>query len=89
MRPGASPNSPFSFRMGQCDNAAPGANGNNVVINPPVYTAPDGTQFTEFSDPNKETFILRLARKLKVQHSLKGVFLELGKRAKGLTRRTI
>lgn len=66
MRPGASPNSPFSFRMGQCGTDAPGAggtDGNNVVINPPVYTAPDGTQFTEFSDPNKETFILRLTLK--------------------------
>ncbi|ENN75523.1 hypothetical protein D910_10302 [Dendroctonus ponderosae] len=65
MRPGASPNSPFSFKMGQCGDSPPvgGSNGNNIVVNPPVHTAPDGTQFTEFSDPNKETFILRIGKK--------------------------
>lgn len=61
MRPGTNPSSPFSFRMGQWGDTPGGAGpgGNNVVVNPPVSVAPDGTQFTEFSDPNKETFILR------------------------------
>ncbi|XP_050305122.1 uncharacterized protein LOC126742510 [Anthonomus grandis grandis] len=63
MRPGVAPNSPFSFRMGQGGDAPYGGAGNNVIVNPPVCTAADGTQFTEFSDPNKETFILRIGKK--------------------------
>ncbi|KAL1518273.1 hypothetical protein ABEB36_001918 [Hypothenemus hampei] len=75
MRPGASPNVPFSFKMGQCGDSAP--SGNNVVVNPPVYTAPDGTQFTEFSDPNKETFILRIGKKTEGVDKKNNLELEL------------
>ncbi|KAJ8919890.1 hypothetical protein NQ315_006419 [Exocentrus adspersus] len=61
MRPGMHNNNqdlPFSFKMGKSDNT-----GNNVTVNPPVATAPDGTKFTEFSDPNKEIFVLRVGKK--------------------------
>lgn len=50
---------PFSIRMGKSG----GCPDNNVTVNPPVATAPDGTKFTEFSDPNKELFILRVGKK--------------------------
>ncbi|XP_030752833.1 uncharacterized protein LOC115879917 [Sitophilus oryzae] len=63
MRPGVPGNSPFSFRMGQHGDSGGYGQGGNVVVNPPVCTSPDGTQFTEFSDPNKEMFILRIGKK--------------------------
>ncbi|CAG9763279.1 unnamed protein product [Ceutorhynchus assimilis] len=65
LRPAGAPDTPFSFKIG--DHQQPGPmmrnTGGGVVVNPPVYTAPDGTQITEFSDPNKETFILRIGKK--------------------------
>mgnify|MGYP005985911079 FL=1 len=62
MRPGVQQgdkNLPFSFKMG----GAGCAPDNNVVVNPPVCTRPDGTKFTEITDPNKEMFVLRIGKK--------------------------
>ncbi|XP_044253318.1 uncharacterized protein LOC123004224 [Tribolium madens] len=52
-------NLPFSFKMSGT-GASPN---NNVIINPPVCTKPDGTKFTEITDPNKEMFVLRIGKK--------------------------
>lgn len=52
-------NLPFAFKMS--GQGAP-AN-NNITINPPVCTKPDGTKYTEISDPNKEVFVLRIGKK--------------------------
>ncbi|CAH1119625.1 unnamed protein product [Phaedon cochleariae] len=76
MRPGiqqGNQNLPFSFRMG----GRPGQADNNVVVNPPVATAPDGTQFTEFSDPNKEMFVLRIGKKSEGVDKRQNLELEL------------
>lgn len=48
--------SPFNLKMG--------GNGNgNVTVVPPVCTSPDGTQYTELSDPDRDVFILRIGKK--------------------------
>ncbi|XP_064215052.1 uncharacterized protein LOC103313005 [Tribolium castaneum] len=52
-------NLPFSFKM----SGAGASPNNNVIINPPVCTKPDGTKFTEITDPNKEMFVLRIGKK--------------------------
>ncbi|RZC38010.1 DUF4497 domain containing protein [Asbolus verrucosus] len=52
-------NLPFSFKMG----GAGFPPNNNVVVNPPVCTRPDGTKCVEISDPNKEMFVLRIGKK--------------------------
>lgn len=75
MRPGVqqgNDNHPFSFRMGKCGNGE-----GNVVVNPPTSLAPDGTQFTEFSDPNKERFILRIGKKSEGVNKKQNLELEL------------
>lgn len=75
MRPGVqqgNENLPFSFRMGKCGDAE-----GNVVVNPPVSLAPDGTQLTEFSDPNKERFILRIGKKSEGVNKKQNLELEL------------
>lgn len=75
MRPGVqqgNENLPFSFRMGKCGDGE-----GNVVVNPPVSLAPDGTQFTEFSDPNKERFILRIGKKSEGVNKKQNLELEL------------
>nr|XP_023028347.1 uncharacterized protein LOC111516411 [Leptinotarsa decemlineata] len=76
MRPGVTQgnqNMPFAFKMG----GSGANNGNNVVVNPPVATSPDGTQFTEFSDPNKELFILRIGKKSEGVDKKQNLELEL------------
>lgn len=75
MRPGVqqgNENLPFSFRMGKCGDGE-----GNVVVNPPVSMTPDGTQFTEFSDPNKERFILRIGKKSEGINKKQNLELEL------------
>lgn len=62
MQPGVpmgNQNLPFEFKMAGCGGAA----NNNVTVVPPVSTAPDGTQITELSDPNRDVFILRIGKK--------------------------
>lgn len=51
---------PFAFKMGS--TGTKGA-GNQVVVNPPVSIGSDGAQVAEFSDPNKELFVLRIGKK--------------------------
>lgn len=75
MRPGVQQGReevPFAFKMGKTGNPD-----GNVVVNPPVATAPDGTKFTEFSDPNKELFILRVGKKSEGADRKQNLELEL------------
>nr|CAH7754756.1 unnamed protein product [Callosobruchus chinensis] len=67
-------NMPFAFRM---DDSGDGGGAGNVTVNPPVCTAPDGTQLTEFSDPNKERFILRIGKKSEGTDKKQNLELEL------------
>lgn len=64
--------SPFSLKMGGQGNAA-----NNVTIVPPVCTTPDGTQYTEISDPDKDVFILRIGKKSEGADKKSNLELEL------------
>lgn len=64
---------PFNFKMGK----AGAGSGGNVIVNPPVCTSPDGTQFTEFSDPDKEMFILRIGKKSEGVEKKQNLELEL------------
>lgn len=57
--PGVDKNTPFSFKMGGCGQAAQ----NNVTMVPPTCTSPDGMQYTELSDPDRDVFILRIGKK--------------------------
>lgn len=66
-------NLPFSFRMGKCGDGE----GGGVIVNPPVSLAPDGTQFTEFSDPSKERFVLRIGKKSEGVNKKQNLELEL------------
>ncbi|XP_060520121.1 uncharacterized protein LOC132698197 [Cylas formicarius] len=75
IRPGAPPDRPFSIKVGQQGEGAGGDNG--VVVNPPVYTTADGAQFTEFSDPNKEMFVLRIGKKSEGADRKQNLELEL------------
>lgn len=63
MRPGCNEsnvtNAPFSFKMGGCGLPS----SNNVTVVPPVCTSPDGTQYTELSDPERDMFILKIGKK--------------------------
>lgn len=54
---------PFAFKMGCMGQGAGGADGKNVMVQPPTTIAADGTQFTEISDPDKDLFILRIGKK--------------------------
>lgn len=65
-------NNPFSLRMGGNANAS-----NNVTIVPPVCTAPDGTQYTEISNPDKDVFILRIGKKSEGADKKSNLELEL------------
>lgn len=64
--------SPFSLKMGGNGNA-----NNNVTIVPPVCTAPDGTQYTEISNPDKDVFILRIGKKSEGADKKSNLELEL------------
>lgn len=55
---GGGQQTPFALKMG-----GQGCGNNNVTVVPPVCTAPDGTQYTELSDPDKDVFILRIGKK--------------------------
>ncbi|KAF2893375.1 hypothetical protein ILUMI_12769 [Ignelater luminosus] len=70
---GGASNQPFSFKMGGCGTAAQ----NNVTVVPPTCTAPDGTQYTELSDPNKDVFILRIGKKSEGADKKSNLELEL------------
>lgn len=64
---------PFSFKMSGCGRATD----NNVVVVPPCSTAPDGTKYTEISDPNKDVFILRIGKKSEGTEKKNNLELEL------------
>lgn len=72
IQPGVANNSPFSLKMGGNANA-----NNNVTIVPPVCTAPDGTQYTEISNPDKDVFILRIGKKSEGADKKSNLELEL------------
>lgn len=69
MRPGPDNKTPISFKLTSnnagCAPLTGGGGGvpGNVTVNSPVCTAPDGTQYTEISDPNRDVFILRIGKK--------------------------
>lgn len=65
---------PFNLKVGDCGK---GQNNNNVIVNPPVCTAKDGTQFTEISDPDKELFLLRIGKKSEGVNKKANLELEL------------
>lgn len=70
---GAQQQPPFSFKMSGCGRATD----NNVVVVPPCSTAPDGTKYTEISDPNRDVFILRIGKKSEGNDKKKNLELEL------------
>lgn len=73
IQPGVDKNVPFSFKMGGCGAAAK----NNVTVVPPTCTAPDGMQYTELSDPDKDVFILRIGKKSEGVNKKSNLELEL------------
>lgn len=77
MRPGVPDGTkkdvPFSFKMAGCGRAQD----NNVVVVPPCATAPDGTQYTEISDPDRDVFILRIGKKSEGTDKKNNLELEL------------
>lgn len=73
MQPGVEKDVPFQFKMGGCGAAAK----TNVTVVPPTCTAPDGMQYTELSDPDREVFVLRIGKKSEGANKKANLELEL------------